>query len=179
MATPLTSHQPARQFISQNCTYMHCSNFKFVHKLCKEQILKMQLTSLALATVLLPVLFQASKVYSNGSFLYTRGPVPAVFKLGEHYPDRNETDQCRPIRLRIRRNSRLYISDLVTNTNPDIIFQNADARVMTSRLQTRLNKLAKRFRRKTGTKITVLKAWSEYSANDSDPDSLHYEGLLI
>lgn len=139
----------------------------------------MQQTSLALATVLLPILLQASLAQHSGdrSFMYASGPVPLVFRLGDRYPDRNESEQCRPIRLRITRNSKLYISKLVTNTNQDIIFKNADARVMTSRLQTRLNVLANRFLGHSSKKIKVLKAWSEYSANDSIPDSLHYEGL--
>lgn len=114
------------------------------------------------------------------SFSFSRGPVPSVFHVGTHYPDRNETEECRPIRLRVVRNSRLYRTGLVTNTNPKIIFRTADSRVMTARVQARLNALAASYYRQYSAKITVLRSWSEYSANDGigDPNSLHYEGQL-
>ena len=138
----------------------------------------MRFINLAIVTLPLLVssLFQVS-LTGTPSYLYKREPVPHEFHLGDRYPDRNESDQCRPIRLRITRNSRLYTSDLVTNTDPDIVFHSADARIMTSRLQTKLNSLAKQFFRLYSIKINVLRAWGEYSSNDSNPDSLHYEGL--
>ena len=68
----------------------------------------------------------------------------------------------------------------MTNTNPGLIFQTADARVMTSRVQARLNALAASYYRQFAASITVLRAWSEFSVNDSigDPNSLHYEGNM-
>lgn len=130
-----------------------------------------------LALVVVFALISLSCSQTSG-FSYSRGPIPAVFQVGSRYPDRNETEECRPIRLRVVRNSRLYRTRLVTNTNPQIIFQSADSRVMTARIQARLNALAASYYRQYGTKITVLRSWSEYSANDSigDPNSLHYEG---
>ena len=109
-------------------------------------------------------------------FTFLTDPPPWVFRLGQSYPNREETVQCRPVRLRITRNSRLYITDLVSNDNPNILFQSADARLMTTRMQSKLNSLADTFTSEYNTKLRVLQAWSEYSNNDSDPQSLHYEG---
>ena len=130
--------------------------------------------TLALATL---ISFSSSQA-DDDAFSYSRGPVPSVFHPGTRYPERNETEECRPIRLRIVRNSRLYRTRLVTNVNPDIIFRSPDARVMTARIQARLNALAAAYRRQYHARITVLRSWSDYSANDGigDPHSLHYEG---
>lgn len=117
----------------------------------------------------------------GGGFVYSRGPVPDVFYQGTRYPDRNETEECRPIRLHVVRSSRLYTAQLVTNVNPNIIFHSTNARIMTGRMQARLNALAASYHLHYYARITVVRAWSEYSANDSigDPNSLHYEGDLI
>lgn len=123
-----------------------------------------------------------SQSTSGGDFLHNRGPVPSVFQVGTRYPDRNETEECRPIRLRVVRNSRLYRTQLVTNTNPQIIFHSADARVMTARVQARLNALAASYYQHYQARITVLRSWSEFSVNDTsigDPNSLHYEGNVV
>lgn len=136
----------------------------------------------ALTVVLaLAYLIPLSSSQTSDVFSYSRGPIPSVFHVGTRYPDRNETEECRPIRLRVARNSRLYRTQLVTNTNPQIIFQTADARVMTARIQARLNALAASYYRHYSAKITVLRSWSEYSANDGigDPNSLHYEGQQL
>ncbi len=116
---------------------------------------------------------------SRGNFLYTRDPVPRIFRLGRSYPDRPESEQCRPIRLRVTRNSRLFMTGLVTNANRDIVFRSADARLMTSRLQSKLNSLAAEFKARYNSKLVVLQAWTEYSGNDSDSNSLHYEGEKV
>ena len=147
-------------------------------KLTNNIRLEMQLLQQILTFSTLLSVIELSSTTSNGRpFLYTRGPLPRIFRRGDRYPNRNETEECRPIRLRIMRNSRLYRSDLVTNSNPNIVFQSADARLMTSRLQSRLDALAERF----SSRITVIRAWSEYSAGDriGDPHSLHYEGTII
>ena len=114
-------------------------------------------------------------------FSYSRAPVPATFHMGSRYPNRTEEAECRPIRLRIVRNSRLYRTELVTNTNPKIIFVSADARIMTSRLHMRLNALADQYFYHFRERITVLRAWTEYSedSDDTDPNSLHYEGKFM
>lgn len=114
-------------------------------------------------------------------YQYTRAPVPDEFVLEQRYPNRNEEDVCRPIRLRISRNSHQFRTNLVTNNHHHITFSNSDARVMTSRLQTRLNDLATMYFSRYFARISVLRAWVEYSedGNGIDPYSLHYEGIII
>ena len=130
-----------------------------------------------LQVIILTVRLQAA-AGSDELFQYIRPPVPEEFTLGQYYPSRNETQECRPIRLRIARDSHQYRTTLVVNNNPDITFSNSDARVMTSRLQIRLNHLASRYSDEYSARLTVLRAWVEYSDDDGldDPYSLHYEG---
>lgn len=71
------------------------------------------------------------------------------------------------------------MTGLVTNANRDIVFRSADARLMTSRLQSKLNSLAAEFKARYNSKLVVLQAWTEYSGNDSDSNSLHYEGEKV
>lgn len=140
---------------------------------------QLRMKALTLAVLFITLIrLSISQSSSGGGFLHSRGPVPSVFQVGTRYPDRNETEECRPIRLRVIRNSRLYRSQLVTNTNPQITFHSADARVMTTRVQARLNALAASYYRHYQARITVLRSWSEFSVNDSigDSNSLHYEG---
>ena len=114
------------------------------------------------------------------AFRHTRGTVPDEFILNQSYPDRREVDVCRPIRLRIERTSRKFRLDLVVNTNPNINFVNANAQIMSSRMQTQLNSLAVLFYNNSGLRITVIKAWTEYGdAEVQDPHSLHYEGRCM
>ena len=113
----------------------------------------------------------------NGDFDFTNGPIPNPFQLHQHYPDRPETVECRPIRLHIGRGSLRFSRDLVTNDHPRLQFAHADARVMSLRLQQHLNELAEDFYELYSVSITVTKAWSEYEDADiADPGSLHYEG---
>lgn len=110
-------------------------------------------------------------------FEFTNGPVPNPFQLNQHYPDRAEAVECRPIRLRIERHSRRYRTDLVTNEHTGMNFSHSDARIMSSRLQRRLNELADLFFANYHVWITVTKAWTEYGDADvNDPNSLHFEG---
>ena len=116
----------------------------------------------------------------DDAYQYSRGPVPQQFRFNMSYPDRTETEECRPIRLRIQRNTRLFRTRLIVNTNGDIIFNNSDARIMTSRLQTRLNALAQLYYQQYRRRFTVMKSWAEYGDDDiDDPQSLHYEGQLL
>jgi len=114
----------------------------------------------------------------EGVFQYIKGPVPDEFVLGQHYPDRNETVECRPIRLRIERDSNQFRSALVVNNNGDIIFTSSDARIMSSRLQIRLNRLAELYYEDFEARLTVLLSWVDYQDNVTlgNPYSLHYEG---
>ena len=116
----------------------------------------------------------------DDSYQYSRGPLPQEFQFNMSYPDRTETEECRPIRLRIQRNSRLFRTRLVVNTNSDINFNNSDARIMTSRTQTRLNALAQLYYQRYRRRFTVMKSWAEYGDDDvDDPQSLHFEGQLV
>ena len=137
-------------------------------------------TSLTVLLILISVHPCAIAATSNDNsvFQYTRGPVPDIFQVGQHYPSRTEMEECRPIRLRIGRDSRLFRTNLVVNSNPNIHFATNDAKRMTSRLQSRLNSLASLFYSRYQLRLTVLLAWVEYSPNDGvdDPQSLHYEG---
>ena len=110
-------------------------------------------------------------------FDYSRGAVPEVFAFNQSYPNRSEVDECRPIRLHIERGSRRFLSDLVTNVNPGLHFAHADARIMTSRLQVRLNALALLYYQEFGLTVTIMKSWTESGDEEvDDPLSLHFEG---
>ena len=104
---------------------------------------------------------------------FTVEPVPNPFTLGDRYPDREEEEVCRAIRDYIDRNSVRFTTELVTNVDSQIDFGTADARIMTSRMQTRVNRLATLY----GQRFTVLKAWTEFPDPDlTNERSLHYEG---
>ena len=111
---------------------------------------------------------------------FTRIQVP-TFRLGVFYPSRvqgnpreSEIVTCRAITDRIDRNSARFNSELVTNTNSRISFSNANSRLMTSRMQTRLDALARSY----SGRMTILKAWTPFPDRDlaNEPESLHYEG---
>ena len=139
------------------------------------------LTLVFLALISLHPSTIAATTTDSSVFQYTRGPVPEEFRLGQHYPSRSEMEECRPIRLRIGRDSRLFRTSLVVNSNPDIHFASSDAKRMTSRLQSRLNSLASLFYSRYQLRLTVHLAWVEYSPDDGvgDPQSLHYEGECV
>jgi len=140
-------------------------------------MLNFTVTWLLLPWLLFPSLLILGTQQANveSSNMYTRDPIPWVFQLGQSYPNREETAQCRPIRLKITRNSRLYITELVNNTSQNIQFQTADARLMTSRMKTKLNSLADIFKAKYDSKLLVLQSWTD-SSNATGSDSLHNEG---
>ena len=138
----------------------------------------MAVNNFAITSFLFPslsMLIGAQQTGIGGNFMHTSEPIPWVFQLGQSYPNREETDQCRPIRLRITRNSRLYLTELVNNTNPNIQFQTADARLMTSRMEGRLNSLVDTLMAKYNSKLLVLQSWTD-SSNVTSPNSLHFEG---
>jgi hypothetical protein len=116
----------------------------------------------------------------NEDFVLSNGPVPDPFQLHQHYPDRPETVECRPIQLRIARGSRRFMTELVTNDHADVSFASADARIMSLRMHRHLNELAEAFHAQEGVWISVLKAWADEDDPDiTDPNSLHYEGENI
>lgn len=118
---------------------------------------------------------------------FTSGQVP-VFGVGVFYPGRSsnalqaEVETCRAITDRISRNSARFNTELVTNTNNGINFATADSRLMSSRMQSRLDDLARVYAgRFSGRKMTVLKAWTPYPDPQlgSEQESLHYEGSFV
>ena len=111
---------------------------------------------------------------------FSTAPIPNPFRNGNMYPPRSETDVCRPIQDYIDRGSARFNSQLVTNTNSDIIFATSNSRIMSSRLQSRLNSLVRIYGRNTYPKLRVTKAWTPYPDQDlsNDDRSLHYEGQL-
>ena len=114
------------------------------------------------------------RMASNTDFDFSSGEVPNPFLLYQHYLDRPESVECRPIRLRISRGSPRFLTDLVTNDHAGVLFADADSRIMSNRMERRLNELAELFYADRGVWITVTKAWTEQ--DDQDPVSLHFEG---
>lgn len=116
---------------------------------------------------------------SNGGLqVFQQEPVPSPFRLGDRYPDRNETVECRPIKLRLKRTSRRFSETIIRNTNNDLSYEIDDARLMTSRLKSRLDTLGELYRREfRRRKLVVLLTYAEVGNPDvTDPASLHYEG---
>ena len=132
------------------------------------------LTALQLILGVTVSLLVLSKVHGQQDF--STAEVPDPFRVGDFYPPRPEVDVCRPIRDYIDRNSARFTNELVTNTNPDISFSTADSRIMSSRMQSRLNRLATRYDEERGRRMTVLRAWVPFPSGLSDDMSLHYEG---
>ena len=119
----------------------------------------------------------ASVTVVQGQQDFTTAQVPNPFRVGDFYPPRPEVEVCRPIRDYIDRNSVRFNNELVTNTNPDITFSTSDSRIMSSRMQSRLNSLASLYGQQTGRRMTVRRAWTQFpNAEISDDKSLHYEG---
>ena len=110
---------------------------------------------------------------------FTIAAVPNPFQVGDFYPPRPEVEVCRPIRDYIDRNSARFMNELVANNNNnDITFSTADSRIMSSRMQSRLNSLASMYR--PHGRMTVLRAWTQFpSSQINNVMSLHYEGTNI
>ena len=112
---------------------------------------------------------------------FTRGQIPSTFSAGRFYPTRplltnalaTEAAICRPIADQIDRNSARFRAELITNTNSKITFATGNSRIMSSRMQSRLDTLADLY---IGRRMTILKAWSQYADSQLPSSSLHYEG---
>ena len=139
-----------------------------MHGLCKSLLLLMSIT--------VAILLQSCTCQQE----FTTAEIPDPFRVGNFYPPRSEVEVCRPIRDYIARGSARSNNELVTNTNPLITFNNQNSRIMTSRMQSRLNTLASLFYNQFGRRIRVLKAWTPFPDPDlsGDETSLHYEGKL-
>ena len=108
-----------------------------------------------------------------------------TFTVGTFFPTRpslsafqTEEAVCRVITDQIRRNSARFNSELVTNNNGGINFAIEDARIMSSRMQSRLDNLANRYFSATNRRMTIQKAWTPFPDPQLNgvPGSLHYEG---
>ena len=131
------------------------------------EIYRSSIILVIVATIVVP----ATVAQSN--FDYSQEPIPTPFLLDDSYPNRPETDVCRPIFDHILRDSARFTNELVLNTNPQITFATSDSRRMTSRMQTRLDRL----RQSYNGQFTVLKTWTQYPDSEvPDNTSLHYEG---
>ena len=110
--------------------------------------------------------------------VFQQDPVPDPFELGDRYPNRDEFEECRPIKLQLERTSSRFSATITQNTNPELNFANADASLMTSRLKSRLDILADLYTDQFGGKLNVLLTYAE-AGNPLviTNDSLHYEGI--
>lgn len=115
---------------------------------------------------------------SNNLQVFQQEPVPNPFKLGDRYPNRDEDVEVRPIKLRLKRTSRRFSETIIRNTNNDLSYANNDARLMTSRLKSRLDTLGELYEDEyRGQKLQVLLTYAEENNPDvTDTTSLHYEG---
>lgn len=138
------------------------------------------LTLLAASAVLLLI------PVANSQQDFSTGQVPS-FSVGVFYPGQSnnpiqaEVETCRAITDRIDRNSARFNAELVTNTNGGINFATSDSRIMSSRMQSRLDDLAQAYLSRFNRRMTVLKAWTPYPDQElgNEPESLHYEGMLV
>ena len=135
------------------------------------------LANLCIVTFLLNTLAQAT------DFSIDRGTIPTRFSVRESYPDRDEDTECRPIRVRIARDSFRFTRDLRVNYNRRLTFRNSDARRMTSRCQSRLDALASTYYKRFRRNLEVLLGWVDYDSDVSSlgisNTSLHYEGKHV
>ena len=101
-----------------------------------------------------------------------------TFTVGRRYPNLDEDEQCRPIKLRLIRHSVRFTATLVRNTNDDMTYANEDARFMTSRLKFRLDTLAEWYYNTYNARLTVLLSYAEPTTVTDRANSLHYEGII-
>ena len=110
-------------------------------------------------------------------FEFRQDSVPDPFRLGDRYPNRDEFEECRPIKLQLERTSSRFSATITQNTNSDLEFATADAALMTSRLKSRLDILASLYKQQFGGKLTVLLTYAEAdNPQVTTNDSLHFEG---
>ena len=112
-------------------------------------------------------------------FEFRQDSVPDPFTLGDRYPNRDEFDECRPIKLQLERTSSRFSATITQNTNRDLNFATADASLMTSRLKSRLDILASLYRQQFGGSLNVLLTYAEAgNPQVTTNDSLHFEGSI-
>ena len=115
--------------------------------------------------------------------VYQQQPIPDPFTQGLRYPDRDEDDECRPIKLYVGRGSLRFGATIIRNTNPEIDYATEDARLMTSRMKSRLDTLARWYFTTYNTQLGVLISYVDGNVPGYDPsirvDSLHFEGMYV
>ena len=133
------------------------------------------LSSSLLLLALCVCCIQICTASDDDDFRFSKGPVPRRFRRGQRYPDRSEEYECQPIRLHILPNTRRF-RELVRYTASNVRFSAQDSRLMSSRLHSRLNRLANLFYARYSWRFTVLKSWTQYPDASLSNESLHYEG---
>lgn len=110
-------------------------------------------------------------------FEFQQDSVPNPFKLGDRYPNRDEFEECRPIKVQLTRTSNRFSATITRNTYENLNFVTADAALMTSRLKSRLDILADLYRQRFTGKLKVLLTYAEPGNSQiTINNSLHYEG---
>ena len=103
------------------------------------------------------------------------GPVPRLFTLGSSYPFCTEEETCGPIQGPITRHSTRF-KELIRCRNPNAVFLTSNCRMMSARLHALFVGLANEYYFTYGSKLTVIKSWTEYESSQAPQSSLHYEG---
>jgi len=118
--------------------------------------------------------------FTNSQEVFRQDPVPNPFKINDRYPNRDEFEECRPIKLQLGRTSARFAATIIHNMNDDIDFANDDASLMTSRLKSRLDILASLYKSNFGEKLKVLLTYAEADNPDvARNNSLHFEGIEV
>jgi len=124
------------------------------------------------------VLLSTQQSGSGDLHVFQQESVPNPFNLGDRYPDRDEVAEVRLIKLRLKRTSRRFSNTIIRNTNNDLSYVNDDARLMTSRLKSHLDRLGELYKRRYGGQklVVILTYVEEGNSAVTNPNSLHYEG---
>ena len=132
---------------------------------------------MALASVLMSLSITCVRVANGDDYKHqcARGPVPRLFTLGSTYPFCTEEESCGPIQRPISRNSTRF-HELVRCRNPNATFLTNNCRMMSARLHALFVALANEYYFTYGSKLTVIKSWTEYESRQTLHGSLHYEG---
>ena len=129
-----------------------------------------------------PILLQCCLLFSftDSQEVFKQDPVPDPFQINDRYPNRDEFEECRPIKVQLERTSARFSATIIQNSNTDLDFANTDASLMTSRLKSRLDILAGLYKNQFGKNLKVLLTYAEAGHPDvTTNDSLHYEGIVI
>lgn len=120
----------------------------------------------------------AAETADFGAMALEAAETSDVLTLGQKVPAAKETEVVGAIAKRIQRGDPEF-AQLVSNTNPDIVFKDEEAtaadRMMTAKLKAKLDALAGLVRSEwPGVKLRVAEAWDENGEHAGQ--SIHYEG---